>query len=620
MGCQRRGVLATICILLLVTSAVAVDFNRTYLEGVVTTYLNALVAHDPGRLPTTADVRYSENTVVIPLGTGLWRLASAPGRYRHDFVEPEAGQVVTITTLTENNRPVIHVARLKVESDGRVSEIETHITRDAAGAARYEAMGSPEAAWFESVPRAQQNPRGNLLAAPNRYYGFMESHDPDDDFYSFDDDCTQLDDALPTTTQHNSTTALSPPGCASQFGTDFLGSVTRVRDRRFVVADEERQAVFAFAIVDHGGTVRRLPSVSGTSTPVSPYFDVPRTMHRAEAFRLRGNKLYRIETTLIEVPYGTRAPFEPDNDSTDKPDWAGIAPAALATHCDRTCVRDAVGAILQAMVKRDVSGLPLAPTARYTENGRPLEIGSDGLWLTLSEFDPKGVHFYAAHLNESSGGYWGVTREHDTPGVLSLRVLVSGGRITEIEAVSVRAEHKGPGDSTMTLFRPPLPVEYTGDDLGPLDPIFSQALDTVLGDDKLGLAVSSYLDGLHRHSADGVPMSPSCVRRDNGLSQTNSTCAEQLRGLGVAPNGLPRNTGDVRDRRILVADVSLGVAAVVAMVDYSPSVRGNISDTESVPGTYMVSQLFKLNGNGTIVRVESFIKWMPFGYTSAWSG
>ena len=36
------------------------------------------------------------------------------------------------------------------------------------------------------------------------------------------------------------------------------------------------------------------------------------------------------------------------------------------------------------------------------------------------------------------------------------------------------------------------------------------------------------------------------------------------------------------------------------------------------PSTYMVPQLIKFS-NGAIMRVESLIKWMPFGYSSGWS-
>lgn len=36
-----------------------------------------------------------------------------------------------------------------------------------------------------------------------------------------------------------------------------------------------------------------------------------------------------------------------------------------------------------------------------------------------------------------------------------------------------------------------------------------------------------------------------------------------------------------------------------------------------MPSTYLVPQLIGIT-NGSISRVESMIKWVPFGYASAW--
>ncbi len=75
-----------------------------------------------------------------------------------------------------------------------------------------------------------------------------------------------------------------------------------------MVVDEERQAVLAFAMFDHNGTVRSIDLTSGTVFVLSPYFDIPRTLQIIEGFRIRDDKLYRIEATMTEVPYGSRHP------------------------------------------------------------------------------------------------------------------------------------------------------------------------------------------------------------------------------------------------------------------------------------------------------------------------
>lgn len=161
--------------------------------------------------------------------------------------------------------------------------------------------------------------------------------------------------------------------------------------------------------------------------------------------------------------------------------------------------------------------------------------------------------------------------------------------------------------------RPPLPVEWNGNSTGQLDPAF-QANNT--GAKISAALLNAYFDGLEKHSSKRVPFAAGCTRRDNFV-QANLTCAAQLGGKGTAPNGLTGSTTTVRDRRILVADSDKAVMAV-ALVDEPADGPGPLSAAARIPGTYLIPQLIKTN-NGTISRVESMIKWMPYGYTSAWA-
>jgi hypothetical protein len=61
-----------------------------------------------------------------------------------------------ITTINEHGVGAIYVVRLKVEK-GKITEIETQISRDALGASRYEKLSQPEGVWLEPVPPAQRD-------------------------------------------------------------------------------------------------------------------------------------------------------------------------------------------------------------------------------------------------------------------------------------------------------------------------------------------------------------------------------------------------------------------------------------------------------------------------------
>jgi hypothetical protein len=588
--------------------------DRTCLEGMISDYLTALAAHEPGRLPISPGVKYAENDQPLRVGTGEWQIAGPAGKYRHVFADPQSGEVAAITTITEHGVGVIYVVRLKVEN-GRIGEIETQISRDALGAARYEKMDQPEDVWLQAVAPAQRISRAMLIAQADKYYSGMERNDPKGDYSFFDKDCNRLEHATQTTNLkakeaygHSNDTDFSSLGCEAQFQTGFLGFVTKIRERRYLV-DEERQAVLAVTTFDHNGTVRTLPSVNGKSSPIPAYFDVPRTLHASEAFRLRGDKLFRIEMTLTEVPYGMSSAFH-----AGPPVNVGGAGTNLTvtSPCNRACLDGLVEQVLQAMLAHDASRLPLANGARYSENGQFIAIG-DGLWGTASKIampraGENAAGDYSASFADPASGtaaYWGATNENGTPGVLALRIKVADRKIGEIEAIDVREESQGPRGGTMTLMRPPLPVEYKPASLGSLDPVFqAQKADVTIIPQTL---MTAYFDGLERHTSKDVRFSPACTRRDNAV-QENSGCS----------HGIYSHTTTVRDRRILVADAERGVVLAVAMIDNPGIGASGVPASQLVPSTYMVPQLIKIE-NGNISRVEGMVKWMPFGYTSAWA-
>jgi hypothetical protein len=598
--------------------------DRACLEGMISTYLTVLAAHEPGRLPVTSGVKYVENDQPLLLGTGEWQIAGPPGKYRHVFADPQSGQVAAITTITEHGVGAIYVVRLKVENgskadQAKISEIETQISRDALGASRYEKLGEPEGVWLEAVPPAERIPRAMLIAQADKYYSGMERNNPKGDYSFFDKDCNRLEHALQTTNVktgqaygHSNDTDFASLGCEAQFQTGFLGFVTKIRERRYPVVDEERQAVFAITTFDHNGTVRTLPSVKGKSSPIPAYFDVPRTLHASEAFRLRGDKLFRIEMTLTEVPYGMSSPFHSGPVNLSGAGVSGTVPSP----CPRACLDRLVEQVLQAMVAHDASGLPLAKGVRYSENGQFIAVG-DGLWGTATKIAMPSAGDYAASFADpgrETAAYWGLTDEHGTQGVLALRIKVGGGKITEIEAIDVREESQDPRGGTMTLMRPPLPVEFMAASLGALDPVF-QGQQVAAKGIPLTLMLA-YADGLERHTSKGVKFTAECTRRDNAV-QEDASCVAQMDGDGTAPNGLYTHTTKVRDRRVLVADVERGVVMAVAMIDNPGLGAANLPPPQLVPSTYIVPQLIKID-NGAISRVEGMVKWMPFGYTSAW--
>jgi hypothetical protein len=296
--------------------------DRSCLEGLVDKYLAALIAHKPAAAPFAADVRFTENHQPLKIGQGSWRTIDSLGTYKHYLSDPQSGQVGFIGTVREHGLPAFIDLRLKVVA-GRITEAESFVIRDSGAFTRYEAMAKPEQTWFDVVPPEQRMSRDDMVRTVNKYFSAMSHSDGRADYSFFHPDCNRIEHALKTTNVktgeaygHSTDTDFASQTCEQQEQTGFLGFVTEIRDRRFLVIDEERQTMFAFATLDHNGTIRRLHLTTGKDFVLPPYFNVPRTLQVQEAFKLKDGKLYRIEMTLIEVPYGQKRPW--NDRPTDK--------------------------------------------------------------------------------------------------------------------------------------------------------------------------------------------------------------------------------------------------------------------------------------------------------------
>ncbi len=641
--------------------------TRAELEAAVDAYLDALAANDPGRLDAAPGLVFVENYQRLPLGEGSWRTVTGLGAYRHHFADPETGQAGAICTVRENGSPALLDLRLRIEG-GRIAEAESFIIRDALAGVRYETeRPEPEPVWLEAVPPGERLDREALIATVDRYFQSMQRNDGLGDYSFFDRECERIEHALQTTNVkkpmaygHSHDTDFASMTAEAQWKTGFLGFVTEIRDRRFVVVDVERQVVFAFASFDHNGTVRVLHQTTGKDFVVPPYFDVPRTLQVMEAFKVRRGKLYRIEMTLTELPYGIRPPWGAR---------AAAAPARVAgTPASRAGLEALLDEVLAAMKARDASGLPLAKGARYTEDGQVLAIG-DGLWGTLGAHAGDGgeAPVYRIVLADPDRGEAAVVcgiLEETTPGVLALRIRAAGGKIAEIEAVAIRLEEMGERGGTVSLFQPRLITEFdpAGFDaaaqafLGPAAPA---ARDAIQG------AVERWFHAVETGSAADLPLAADAERRENGHAASHDSDAPPLDpdvpafrpfALGLAEQidaGVFGRISRVRERRHLV-DADQGLALSLAVFDNPgtlkaidvagagevrlpglrarpPGAEINSTPEEDatqafgarllpnvlVPTSELVVQLTRVT-DGRISRIESLARGGPYGMTAGW--
>jgi hypothetical protein len=108
--------------------AATADCDRECLRGFITQYLDALVAHNPSALPLSAKVRFTEDSLEMHLGEGLWKDASRVLAYRQDILDVRQGVAASQVIVEEAGSPVFLVLRMSV-ADKKITEIETMVTR-----------------------------------------------------------------------------------------------------------------------------------------------------------------------------------------------------------------------------------------------------------------------------------------------------------------------------------------------------------------------------------------------------------------------------------------------------------------------------------------------------------
>jgi hypothetical protein len=294
--------------------AKAVDCDRTCLNGFVDQYMAAVAAHDPSKLTHTANVRYSENNVEMPLGEGLWQTSDGWGSYKVYVDDPQAGEVGFLAVANEDGNLSCFAGRLKVAGK-KVSEIEivaARPERPSPPSANGIPVGGPQnlhdkALFNEDVPADQRVSRQELIRLANGYFDTIQLN-TGKIYTNFDPDCQRMENGSVTANNPNATNPVAKMGCQAQLETGLLKIVTRARDRRFVV-DEQHQLVYVATFFDHNGTVRQNKLVDGSVRTIGLPFNRPYSFLIFELFRVKDDKIRQIEAVLTPVPYYMPSPW-----------------------------------------------------------------------------------------------------------------------------------------------------------------------------------------------------------------------------------------------------------------------------------------------------------------------
>lgn len=287
------------------------NHSRGCLARVMSAYLHALVGHDAAALPVTRNVKYTENGVRLDLGDGLWQTATAMPTYRLDVIDEDAGQVGLLGRIRESRNDNWFAVRLKVEPDGKVSEIETLVNRSLGGggggsplAARH-VNTEPNPLMAEVIAPAERMTRAALARAGNAYFSGLDEEDSSRNI-PFSPLCQRRENGVVTANNPDAPKgSMQWLGCKAQFDTGFEVIVTDIRERRFEVVDRTKGLAFGWGYFDQDGSVAKFSrTLDHKPADVPSVFRQPITFYIAEVFKVMDGNIRQIEAVLTPVPYG----------------------------------------------------------------------------------------------------------------------------------------------------------------------------------------------------------------------------------------------------------------------------------------------------------------------------
>jgi len=340
---HRKITLALLSALFFMTVSVsnlraAETCNRECLVAVMKNYLAAMVKHDMKAVPFDKYIKYTENTVILPMGEGLWVTASGgPTDFQVYAADPVAQQVAALVVMKENsNANVLLGVRLALRR-GKIAEVEHHAIRDAS-LLTMSNLQKPRPGLVEDISAAERTPRDRMLDIGLSYYDALA--DNDGSLSPFADDCERRENGGvsvggrraeskpeskpkqepkpkpvelnpgsggdPEMMKLGMAIASAPNTCAGQLTAGVFSYISEIRNRRLLVIDEQKGLAVGFSNLFHDSKLKTA-KINGVEMPsYQGVFNMP-AMH---IFKIRNGKIHEIEATGLVLPYGINTGWE----------------------------------------------------------------------------------------------------------------------------------------------------------------------------------------------------------------------------------------------------------------------------------------------------------------------
>jgi hypothetical protein len=242
------------------------ECDRKCLLKMMQDYLDALLAHDPSKLPISPQLKMTDNGEPAMPGDGLWKTASMlVADERLDYADPVTHNVGSQCVINEGSTPVMYEVRLKVDA-GQITEIESMTVHqaDAANGFFDPANLKPQPVFLEMPDPQKRMSRDELMALQELYLDYLEGKKGGSEL-PFDENCTRYENGVATASG------------VSSFNLQSWGfQVTR----RVLIIDEE----------------------AGITWGMFPFMQSDTALVVGEAFKLVDGKIMMIQAVMAYMP------------------------------------------------------------------------------------------------------------------------------------------------------------------------------------------------------------------------------------------------------------------------------------------------------------------------------
>ena len=298
---EIKIVIAGLVLLITQTAlAAAPSCDKACMEGIADRYREAYVRHDPKGLPLAARVRYTENGVVLPFPDGTWDTVTREVGPAMTLSDTKTGNVGVYTAIVQSHDTEGYLAiRLKI-ANGQITEIEHIVSTRRNLSAPPTPIGphaeyQPDFNFVKTAPASQRLSRAQLIPFADGYFSTLQQNDGSIRGTAFSPEASRIENGKRF------------PEIEKGFKSGYYRFNERVRDRDFVLVDEERQVVMARGFIDHKGVLDEYQLTDGTKQ--KSVYREPHSWAFLEMFKIEDRRITAVQAVFLGVPYYMPPPW-----------------------------------------------------------------------------------------------------------------------------------------------------------------------------------------------------------------------------------------------------------------------------------------------------------------------